>query len=245
MNQVFRYAGRKLTGVGKLKGKHSGRPAIIACSGPTFELFNLSWITPGTIVFSVNETIRKLGDSATYWVLADPPIIDEYKEFCPASVTVLAMRQAASFANLKTHHEVYTVNSLREIKDYDNGYEFFSRGTVMIGAVELGRWFGIRDFYVFGLDCYRTETQYYYDNRVHPVSSENVANKAHRVKDGVYVTQKLKKMIVKLEETKKSGLWDNINVWCLNSPDSQQKSVEHMDLGDFFKCQNQQLIKHS
>jgi len=119
-------------------------------------------------------------------------------------------------------------------REYDNGYEFFSRGTVLIGAIEMARYMGIEEFYIFGLDCYRTKDSYYYDNRTPEHGTERNIHNAKRDGDR-YVTYRLKRMISALNIVKSSGLWEGISVYCVNSPQSMQTAVPKMTLEDFVK----------
>jgi hypothetical protein len=190
--------------------------------------------------FAVNEAIRGLGDKADYWVLSDEEIVHEYAGICPRSTTILAMNRSTRIIHRRCKdNKIYTVESTAKTKNYDNGFEFFSRGTVMIGAIEMARYMGINKFFVFGLDCFRLKNQYYYDKRK-PISfTENNVTEHHRVRMAlpphvrIWVTPKLKKMILKLKETVDSRLWEDVEVWCVDSPYSQQTSIPKMTLEEF------------
>ena len=237
---TFRSRGGKFTGIESFKDKLSGKKAVICCSGTTLREYNDASIPEDWVRFAVNEGIRKLSGSADFWVLSDKAIVYEYADLCKSHTTVLAMHQAASYIDKYTQvPEVYTMNSMPLPPAlYDNGYEFFSRGTVMIGAVEMARYMGIKEFYIFGLDCYRTENEYYYDGRTPEATSERNPVKLKSgwqrknwdYKDGILVSPRLQRMIEVLEIIKSSGFWDDIKVYCVNSPMSQQKSIPPMTL---------------
>jgi len=241
----LRYAGTKLTGLSGLKKKLKGMPvktAIITCSGTSFKGYDDSWAPKSWPRFAVNETIKEM-QGADYWVLADSEIAHQYSKHCPEETTVLAMRQATTLVGHRKrylqNHVVYSVDSMNNVKQrWDNGYQFFSRGTVMIGAIEMARWLGFTRFFVFGLDCFRTKAGYYYDGRKPQHASEWKTIEIERVrgqhKNGdIWVTSRLKRMIQKLDEVKGAGLWNDIEVYCVNSPDSQQTVVPKMTVEEF------------
>lgn len=233
----YRYAGHELTGIADLKGTHAGTPAVICCSGTTLGRYDDSippceWIRVG-----VNEGLVKLG-APTYWVLADDPIVHEYAAKCPKETKILAMQQATLIVGKHCReHWIRTVESMSEAKDFDNGHQFFSRGTVLIGAIEMLRYMGVTQFYVFGLDCYRLEKQYYYDGRKPIPLSEKHFTGSHKVRDGVlpaiYVTDRLKWAIDRLSFARKAGLWDSIDIRCVDSPRSQQTAIAKMTIEEF------------
>jgi hypothetical protein len=238
--RVFRHGDTKLTGIKKLRNKFKGETAVICCSGTTFKSFDEKWIPPEWTVFAVNETIRKMQARANYWVLSDDPIVLEYAQFCQPSTDVLCMHEGTKIIRRHCKSDnIYTVESMSKIRNYDNGFEFFSRGTVMIGAIEMARYMGFKTFYIFGHDCYRLNNEYYYDGRKPIPLSENSYNETHRVihkmpvGSRVYVTPRLRAMIKKLEMLSDFGLWRDIEVWCVNSPLSQQTVIPKMDLSEF------------
>jgi len=238
--RVFRHGGTKLTGIKKLRNKFKGQTAVICCSGTTFKSFDDKMIPPEWTVFAINETIRKLQARANYWVLSDDPIILEYAQFCPPATDVLCMHEGTKIIRRHCKSDnIHTVESMAKVRHYDNGFEFFSRGTVMIGAIEMARYMGFKTFYIFGHDCYRLKDEYYYDGRKPIPLSENNLNEGQRVihkmpvGSRVYVTPRLKAMIGKLEMLSDFGLWKDIEVWCVNSPLSQQKVIPKMGLEEF------------
>lgn len=235
---VFRYSGTKLTGINDLKNKHMDQNSvIIGCSGTTFADFKD--IAPDDIPrIAVNEAIRKM-QNASYWVLSDIEIVIRYAEFCPSQTTILAMRDATKIIKKYcTENRIYTVDSMREAKKYDNGYQFFSRGTVLIGAIEMARWMGFNKMFVFGLDCYRTKDSYYYDGRKPANASEHKCIPKEYVKNsppshGMWVTSRLRKMINKLHDVDSAGIWSEIDVYCVGSPYSQQETIPKLSLSEF------------
>jgi len=226
------------TGITEFKGKLKGKKAVICCSGTSLRDYDDSTIPEDWVRIAVNEGIRKLTDTADFWVLSDRAIVYEYADKCKDHTSVLAMHQSGNYIYDRCKvPDIYTMNSMPlPAKEYNNGYEFFSRGTVMIGAVEMARYMGIEEFYVFGLDCYRTKNEYYYDGRTPEHTSEKNPILAGSRKgweydeEGRLVTHRLGKMIEVLEEVEKSGLWEGIKIHCVNSPKSKQKSIPHMTL---------------
>lgn len=232
---TYRYAGTKLTGIKELKNRHVGTPAVILGSGTTLRDFFDYGIPSDWPIVAINEAVA-YGGRVDYWVLSDDPIVCEYVSKCPQIATILAMHQATTTIHAAAGvQEIYTVNSMAEVKDYDNGYEFFSRGTVMIGGIEMMRWMGVKKFFCFGLDCYRTRDAYYYDGRRPPSCTESRLLDKERLiaTDVIWVTSKLRRMIEKLDEAKASGLWDKIELFCVGSPDSQQQAILKIDDQEF------------
>lgn len=237
---VFRYAGRELSGINELKDTHKGETAIICAAGTTLREYDDSWAPKEWARFAVNEAIVKLGEAADFWVLADTPIVHEYADKCPKNTVALVMRQATALVDKIPAKKCYTVDSMAEVKRFTNGYQFFSRGTVLIGAIEMARFMGFKRFFIFGLDCFRTYEAYYFDDRRPIYASESRRPpECDRVRTGVppsvriYVTPKLKKMIVKLREAKEAGLWKDLELWCVNSPYSQQDAIPKMTREEF------------
>jgi len=247
MVKVARFAGARLTGIKALQGKHKRASVAVCGSGVTLNDLDLSRIPDHWIVVAVNEAIRKLGSRADYWVLSDEPIVRGYAKLCPRDVTILAMHQATiSIPAVCPHHEFYTVNSINKIVTPDDGFNFFSRGTVLIGAIEMLRYTGAKRFYCFGLDCYRTEEAYYYDGRKPPMVTEQRCDDRERgqgVPPGVriYVTSRLQNMVKKLNELRREGLWNEVEIFCVNSPYSQQTAIPKISPEEF-KQQRQRSI---
>lgn len=237
----YRYGGKELTGLADLKGTLVGRTAVICCSGTTLARYDDDRPPKDWLRVAVNEAILKL-QTADYWVIADDPIVFEYAEKCPKATRILAMQQATTI--IRRHckeHWIRTVESMSAVKDPANGYQFFSRGTVLIGGIEMLRWMGVRRFYVFGLDCYRTEKAYYYDGRKPIPLSEKHFTGSHRVRDGVegeriYVTDRLKWAIDRLSAARAAGLWDDVEIRCVDSPRSQQTAIEKMTIEEFVEA---------
>ena len=230
----FTSMGKKFTGITNFKNKFQGKKAIVCCSGTTLSSYVDADHPEDWIRIAVNEGIRKIADTADFWVLSDRAIVYEYADLCKPHTTVLAMHESANFIQRCEVPDIYTMNSMPlPPRSFDNGYEFFSRGTVMIGAIEMARYMGIDEFYVFGLDCYRTESNYYYDGRTPEHTSERNPMGKRRgwaYNDGILVSERLAKMIHVLDVVKESGLWKGIKVYCVNSPRSQQKAIPHMTL---------------
>lgn len=240
----YRAFGRELTGINALKGRRKGSSGIILCSGPTLKNLDLGKIeTKRATLFAVNEAIGKAGSLADFWVCADDEIVVQYASKCPASTKILAMRQAVRYVpGHLPKKQTYTVDSMSDPKEFGNGYQFWSRGTVLIGAIEMGRFMGIDEFYIFGLDCFRTRTDYYYDGRKPQFATEHKLLDSERVRktvtgEGLWITAKLKRMIEKLDITVKQGLWDDIDIWCVNSPDSQQNAIPKITMAEFIERQ--------
>lgn len=239
---TYEFQGKKLTGIGKLRGALRGKPVALCCSGTTLADYDDARVPVGWARIAINEAIRKLGDRADYWVLSDDPIVLEYAALCPERTTVLAMHNATRIARRHLRrHTIYTVNSMPKVGNYDNPYEFFSRGTVLIGAIEMARYMGAERFFIFGLDCYSLRDRYYYDGRTPPALSEKKRDSVTRVRHGlppdvhIYVTARLRNMIKRLGEVKAKGLWRGVEIRCVGSPHSQQQAIEKMSWEDFDK----------
>lgn len=232
----FRYAGKLLTGINDLRNTARCEEAIVCCSGTSLSRYDDSVAPPEWPRIAVNEAIRKLR-AAEWWVLADDPIFHEYGDLIPPETKLLVMQQATLIAHRWAKGRRYwTVESMSKIENYDNGYQFFSRGTVLIGAIEMLRWIGHRRFFVFGCDCYRTKGEYYYDGRTPiPLSEKHFVDnqRVRGVDEKLYVTPKLRNMIDRLDAVKASPLWQGIEVWCVDSPLSQQRAMPKMSIEVF------------
>lgn len=240
--EVFRHGDVKLSGIAALKGKYAGQTAVLCCSGTTLNRYNDDLPPRHWPRFAINEAVKKLGPAANFWVLADDPIVHEYAKHCFPSTTVLCMHQATRIIReLCKSRTIHTVESMPKPGRYDNGFQFYSRGTVMIGAVEMARYMGFTRFFVFGLDCFREKNLYYYDGRTPLSNAENDFREEQRITSGVtpgsriYVTPRLKNMIERLDIVRDSGLWAGVEIWCVDSPDSQQRGIPKMSIGDFAK----------
>jgi hypothetical protein len=236
--QIFRHGSTVLSGIKQFKNAFPGGTAIMCCSGTSFKRYD-DRLAPKTWKrFAINETIRKMQE-ADYWVLSDSQIVKEYATLCPKETTVLCMNEATAIVRKRVSQakEIHTVESMRKPLDYDNGFEFFSRGTVLIGGIEMARYMGFRRFFVFGCDCYRLADEYYYDGRTPIPISEKRFDRHRRDFHGlptearVYITERLKLMIDKLEVAKK--LWGDIEIHCVDSPWSRQKTMPLMELAEF------------
>ena len=117
----------------------------------------------------------------------------------------------------------------------------------MIGAIEMARYMGIDTFYIFGLDCFRKKSQYYYDGRRPEAYSENNIQETYRVihevptHSRIYVTPRLKRMILKLKEVAAAGLWQGTKIYCVNSPWSQQKTIPKISMEEFHQHHMQRI----
>ena len=240
---VYRHQGTVLSGISHLKNSYRGETAVIGCSGTTFSDYDDSWAPKTWKRFAVNETIRKL-QSADFWVLSDNAIVHEYAQFCPETTTVLCMHEATEIIRKRCPQakEIHTVESMNRCRDYKNGFEFYSRGTVLIGAIEMARYMGFKRFFVFGCDCYRLSDRYYYDRRKPIPITEKQFNPRQPLVDKrnplprdikIFVTDRLKNMIKKLNVIRDSGLWYGIDIYCVNSPYSRQEAMRKISLSEF------------
>jgi hypothetical protein len=254
----YEYQGQKLTGIVNLKNKFPGQTAIMCCSGTTFLNYDDRIAPRSWKRFAINETIRyfspagfptlrnkKLpavggGTKPDFWVLSDDPIVHEYGEFCTEDTTVLCMHQATRIVRRGCKAKtIYTVESMPKPGRYENGYQFFSRGTVLIGAIEMARWMGFTRFFVFGLDCYRLKDQYYYDGRTPGTASELHIAPSNRITSGMppgirgYIMPRQKMMVTRLQDVSASGLWKGLDMWCVGSPWSRQQTIPKMEWETF------------
>lgn len=237
---VYRIGEVKISGLKAMRNAHEGKTAVIVCSGTSVKDLDIAEIPDHAVTFAVNEGITKLGERADYWVLSDNQIVLEYADKCPEGTTVLCMHEATRIIHRYCKKQtVFTVQSMSRVREYDNEFEFFSRGTVMIGGIEMARYMGIKRFFIFGLDCFRHRDAYYFDNRKPKTFTENQVGEFCRVVGGVpagariYVTPRLRRMVEKLEEVRVSGLWKGTQLYCVNSPLSQQRSIPLITMEQF------------
>lgn len=240
----------RLTGIRELKNTEKGKTAVIWCSGPTFSQYDDTSIPDDWVRFSINETIKRDWDgwggrNPDYWVLSDLPVVQKFSRHCPTDSTILAMHRATETINKACpRNKIYTVNSMGEqdgIKDYGNGYEFFSRRTVMIGAVEMARYMGFKRFFVFGLDLFRLPSKYYYDGkdaiwmgeRRSPAQFMIRTPGAKHEGQRIYQTPNLRAARMMLGQIHQCDLWGNIEIHVVGSPHSHQDSVPKMSYDEF------------
>jgi len=226
------------TGMHALRGSLSGETGVFCCAGTSLANYDDSAVPISWSRFAVNAGIRKIAHVADFFVLADIPIVDQYASICRQGTMVLAMHEAGRpcLERMGQTNAVYTVDSTPEPVTYGDGLRFFSRGTVLIGALEMARYMGVRTAYVFGLDCYRTRSAYYYDGRTPPKAHEAKPARADLVPGlpfEAYVTPCLRRMIEKLDLARSAGLWDDLDVWCVGSPWSQQRAIPKMTVEEF------------
>lgn len=238
--QVYRHGATVLSGITHLKNSYKDESAVFCCSGTTFGEYDDSWAPKTYKRFAINEAIRKLR-SADFWVLSDNAIVHDYTQYCPEQTEVLCMHEATEIIRKRCRQakQIHTVESMPKVRDYDNGFEFYSRGTVLIGAIEMARYMGFKKCFVFGCDCYRLKQQYYYDNRK-PVPITEKQFDARKPERGnfprdvkIYVTTRLRNMIDKLNVIRDSGLWSDLELYCVNSPWSQQQVMRKITVDEF------------
>ncbi len=240
----------RLTGIRELKNTEEGRTAVIWCSGPTFSQYDDTVIPDDWVRFSINETIKRDWDgwggrNPDYWVLSDLPVVQKFSRHCPTDSTILAMHRATeTIEKVCPRNKIYTVNSMGEkegVKDYGNGYEFFSRRTVMIGAVEMARYMGFKRFFVFGLDLFRLPSKYYYDGKDAIYMGERRSPAQFMVRtpgarhegQRIYQTPNLRAARMMLAQVQKAGLWSDIEIHVVGSPCSHQDVVPKMSYEKF------------
>lgn len=240
----------RLTGIRELKDTKQGKTAVIWCSGPTFSEYDDGKIPDDWSRFSINETIKRdwdgwHGRNPDYWVLSDLPVVQKFARHCPTDSTILAMHRATeTITKVCPRNKIYTVNSMGEkdgVKDYGNGYEFFSRRTVMIGAVEMARYMGFKRFFVFGLDLFRLPSRYYYDGkdaiwmgeRRSPAQFMVRTPGARHEGQRIYQTPNLRAARMMLGQVRQCGLWSDIEIHVVGSPHSQQDAVTKMSYEKF------------
>lgn len=225
------------TGIASLRSSLPGATAVFCCAGTSLRRYDDTIPPRSWPRFAVNSAIRRLSDVADFWVLADEPIALEYEVHALAGTAILAMHEAGPImARRARGRPVYTVDSTPEAVTYGDGRRFFSRGTVLIGALEMARYMGVRRAFIFGLDCYARERDYYYDGRVPPKGHEARPARSDRVRGlpfVAYVTPCLRRMIEKLDVARAAGLWDGMEIWCVGSSWSQQRAIPLMTAEEF------------
>lgn len=237
---AYAFRGTPLTGIRALHGRYLGQTAVLCASGPSLAAYRDDLLPPAWPRFAINEAITLLGRKATYWVLSDEPIVNGFYRHCPLSTRILAMHRASQLIpELCPNHWVRTVNSMDQIRDYGNGYEFFSRRTVLIGAIEMARYMGFSTLYIFGLDLFRTRSSYYFDGKEAIVSSERRSDEPYRVHgtrhngEPIFQTPNLRNARDMLRKVRLSGLWDSIAMYAVGSPVSQQDAIPKLSWDEF------------
>ena len=241
---VNEFRGTRLTGLADVKDTLAGKDAVIACSGPSFRNYEDALIPSHVLRVAINETIRffaELGRPPDYWVFSDQPIVEEYHQYHHGHTKLLVMHEATqTFRRYLPDADAHTVNSMAEVRDFDNPYQFYSRGTVLIGAIEMLRYMGIDRVFVFGCDFYRTEEAYYFDGDKQPrfttetrlLDEERIYASDIPENIRLYSTPNLQKMTRKMRQVEAAGLWKDIDSYCVASPWSQQSALEKVSLDE-------------
>jgi hypothetical protein len=211
----FHYGDVQLSGIAHMEGRHAGETCVVLCPGPTLSDYRDKGIPPSWKRVAVDGAIERLGAKADYWVVSDVPVVEAFAQHCPETVTVLAMHEATTVVGrLLPSHEVHTVTSMPAARDYGNGFEFFSRGTVAIGAVEMGRYLGFLRFFVIGLDLFDPR------GPAQPRSKKGKPrpwHKEHRGRFDLVQTRAQRRAAQRIDEVMDAGLWQEVEVYAVGA----------------------------
>jgi hypothetical protein len=236
-----------LNGMVELKDKHKGGSCVVWCSGPSFAEYDDSLVPDSWPRFSINETIQLnfegyKGRIPEYWVLSDLPIVGKYASHCPKETSIISTHRASETIREECpSNKVHCILAQPEpIQDYSDGFQVFSRRTVCIAAVEVARYMGISNVYVFGLDHFRLRSSYYYDktdaNLINDrrCPHEFLVPGPERYKgERLYQTPSLRQGARMMDSVVRAGLWKSINVFNVNSPASRVFCLEKMTIEEF------------
>lgn len=230
----------ELTGVGHLKdAAPSHKRAIIFASGPTLsEVGEEDLKKMGRLpIFGINEVVRDF--EPDWWITSDQTSVTRYAKYVKTNTRVLTTHRACHWieAALPEHVKGDTLLSVLaapQVQEYDNPFEFYSRRTTAIAAIEFLRYAGFKTIYVFGLDHFCTDSMYYYfgnDGMKRPKRTPKVVQ--HYKGDRVKVTPTLEAGAVALESANEK-LWDKIDVVIVNSPMAMIDGFEHLTKDEFY-----------
>ena len=221
-----RFGKVKLTGIGDLEGVHTGDAAVLLCDGPTLDDYDDRVPPRHWRRFAIAGAIERVRERADYWVVSDVQDVERYAPACPRSVKILAMHEATTVIHQACPgFRIRTVNSMSEPREYGNGYEFYSRGTLVIGCVEMARYMGIRKAFVFGLDLFdppEDEKPWTFDPQ-----------RPHRGRYRGAVAAKHRRAVEKLRAARDSELWDGLELHAVGSPLSPQDAIPALSWEQF------------
>lgn len=236
------FKGNPLTGIEELEGTLEGRSAAIWASGPTFADYNDGLVPEDVVRVAINETVKSPPATPDFWVLSDTIIVEKFARYCPAETKVLAMHMAS--LSIDAHcgaDEIFTVNSMPEPpEEYDNPFQFFSRKTVVIGAVEMLRFMGVKRFFFFGFDAFRTAKAYYFNGDNAFAMGEQRVGRQFQIMGKVHNGQQIfctpnLSMGRNMVHRARKALWDpaGVELWNVNSPNSQQTAIANITWAEF------------
>jgi hypothetical protein len=222
----FNYFSIPVTGLGRLKDLHRGKPAIILCSGVTIEDYDDAVFDKRIPRFAVNGAIQA-NPGADFWVFSDEAAVHKFIKFPSAGTKLISFGASIKVLDgLDVAQDVFTALARTEQKDYPNPAEFFVR-TSLVACLESARYMGIRDYFFFGADFFRTKKKYYFNGSAAPSSiSERKCYPARRIKNAmlsggrlIYRTPMLSTIAGYLDSYAK---WrTDSSFYCVGSPYSQ------------------------
>lgn len=224
----YRFGKVRLTGIVELKDAHRGESGVFLCDGPTLDDYDDRLPPRHWKRFAIAGAIERIRERADYWVVSDVEDVEKYAKACPRSVTVLAMHEATTV--IHDHcpgFKIRTVTSMAEPREYRNGFQFYSRGTLLIGTVELARYMGIHKGYVFGLDLFDAPA----DDAWKPDP-----RRPHKGRYRGTVTALHRRAVEKLRGAKEAELWDGLELHAVGSPLSAQDAIPPMSWEQFDKA---------
>lgn len=173
----------------------------------------------------VNSAIRVIAETARAWLVADARVLPDYRRLVGPDVAWWATRKTADAVSRKgevageTKHHVATT-----------------------AALELAAVLGCTRVFCFGLDCYRTKHEYYFDGSRPRDAAERRRKASTRIRgvvlgvsEQIYQTDALRDAARALETMKAAqNLWD-MECWCVGSPYSQQRAIPKLEAEDWLQ----------
>lgn len=201
------------------------KSAVILLPGLTLMDYDNELIPAAWPRIAVNSALRVVAEDATAWLVSDERVIPDYWRLAGATVSWWGTKDTARDVQRRV-----TIGG--ETKE----------SCPPVAALEIAQKLGCERAFFFGLDCYRTRDEYYFDGGRPRDRAERRCKRSTRLRnvdlplaDQIYITDALKAVIEGLAEAKKRhNLW-GMEVWSVASPKSCQKTITAMESEDFFQ----------
>ena len=193
---------------------------MLLCPGPPLRDFDVDTIPKGMATMSTNLALTK-HPLSHYWVFTEMSHIGICSPHYDPNTTKMIIPEAWSGASLDG--DVYTMSS----KHKPQGG---------LWSIAIAAMLGFKNIYIFGLDCFREEDNYYFLDYIRPpkltenrlIGHERIYGRAGK---RYYFTKGLRELTERIKEVLNSGI--KINVYIVNSPWSKVDGVEHITTDEF------------
>lgn len=216
----------------ELRASHHGGTAVLLCPGPTLRDFDKAGVPASLPRIAIGCAVKKSLGSTTYWSVESYDTFLDYGKFCPSSAKALVGPHAWAMVSRLLPHIAPTKAPRVQIQTTDRRPTagdpeppFSAHGDHLIWTIEVLRFMGFAEVYVYGLDLFREAGDYYWCDRkptgvcelrtVAPYQIRKTAGYA------IWTTPRLKETADRLEAAFGSGAWAGIKIFAVGSPWSQ------------------------